>query len=133
MSKSLNELLERLRKDGDPKVKEWHGRLNYTSPRMAESWNVPERPLTFESGIAADATRRVMAQYRNEILEERGLKTAEEIFAERTKSAPIAGVRAKGTSGRLTPFEAAFRVDPEAQARASRRKRGLLRRLFGRH
>ena len=132
MSQALNDLLSRLRKEGDPKVREWHGRLNYTSPRMAETWNVPEQPLTFEAGIGTEATRRVMSQYRNEVLEKRGLKSAEEIFHERTQSPPMS-LRRQSTSGNLTPFEEAFRVEPmELKRRGHKRKPGLLRRLFGR-
>ncbi len=133
MSKALNDLLERLRKHDDPKVKEWHGRLNYTSPRMAEAWNVPDRQMKFETGGPADAARKMMSEYCGQILEEQGLKTPEEIFADR-KNPALAQRRQNPNESRLTPFEQAFRIDREemAAAQARRKKRGLWSRLFGR-
>lgn len=131
MSKALNDLLERLRRRDDPKVKEWHGRLNYTSPRMAEDWQVPDRQLKFETGGPTDAARQVMADYRNEILEGNDHKTPQQIFAERTDAA-LAERRQNPNRSRLSPFEEPFRVDQDDLAARAQSKRGLFRRLFGR-
>ena len=130
MSKALNDLLERLRKRDDPNVKEWQGRLNYTSPRMAEEWKVPDRQLKFETGGPANAARQVMADYREENLEGQGHKTPQQIFAERT-DAVIAERKRNPNASRLSPFEQPFRVDQDDLAAQNQPKRGLFRRLFG--
>ncbi len=132
MPKKLDEELERHRKHEQDKAREWHGKANYTSPRMAESWDRPDIPLSFEQR-PVDGAMKVLSVYRNELRKEHGELSAEELFAERKRSQRSTYARWQDPrESRLTPFDEAFRIDPDDRSQYGRKKPSWFRRLFGR-
>ena len=128
MSEKLNHVLEQLRRQGDPHVRDWHGRLNYTSPRMAESWHVEEHPLSFERGSPPDATRRMLNPCRYEVLQGQERRPRHEVLRERTDP-----FRTRANGSRLSPFEVSFRIDPsDNSSKSGQRRKGFWARLFRR-
>ena len=136
MPDSLDEKLEKVRRQGQMKPHEWQGRVNYHSPRAAESWDTPDRLLSFD-GQARAGAQKVMEAYRQQVLVERGVKQPAEslqkgmIRASSLKTpgstVPLAAIGAS----RLSPFEEAFRVSPD-EDRDEATPRSWLKRLFSR-
>ena len=76
---------------------------------------------------------KVLSVYRNELRKEHGNMTAEEIFAERANRRQSSYPRWQDPrDSRLTPFDEAFRIDPEEERRRQQKKPSFFKRLFGR-
>ena len=135
MPRSLSKKLEKIRSQEQIKPHQWHGRVNYHSPRAAESWDAPDRLLSFD-GQSREGAKKVMESYRQQVLAERGLiQPAESLqkgTSEAARKAPGIDISHADIGGtRLSPFEEAFRVTADDSDHGQNRAaKSWLRRLF---
>ena len=131
MPKSLRDAFGKNRRQDDGSMKDLQGRVHYNSPRAAESWDAPEHYLRFEDRPVADAMK-VLSDYRTEIAQNADGRSAQQVFAERRAQVLKDVSQAKDmrtqNMGQTAPKPF---VDLDEAATKSR-KRGWLRRLFGR-
>ncbi len=138
MSKALDKTLKKFRRRQEDKPIQWQGRVNYHSPRSAESWDSPDRLLSFDSH-SGEGAKKVMEAYREQLLTERGIVKPSQDLKQRTQHMAAGQVYRpqfslqSDSQTRLSPFEEAFRVSPDADTEGERDAPwSWLRRLFSR-
>ncbi len=136
MPKALGKKLQKFRRQEQDKSNEWQGRVNYHSPRSAESWESPDRLLSFD-GHPGESAKKVMEAYRQQLLTDRGIIKPSENLKQTTQEATVdRAYRPQfplrdGKASRLSPFEEAFRVSPNASPE-EQGEPSWLKRLFSR-
>ncbi len=128
--KALEDTLDKLKQERQlaAQAEQWNGKVQYFSPRTAESWETPDQLMSFQMQPGQEM-QKVMMQYGKSLSHDLGLNPTQQVLADRKKNATFE-TWSDPKKSRLTPFEAAYRVEDLDET--PKKKRGFFGWLFGR-